>query len=139
MKKISQATMEQIVNYMDDFTREQVCRELAPCEPEEFLIRYCELAPEFEDLLRDEFSIELVGSEEDGDELTDDELAEIKKHEKVRLLSKCGEFAETFYRNYTRVPENLIKKLSPGELASLVDAFWKCYGFSRFFPFARKL
>lgn len=132
MKKISQSMMDQIANYMDDDTRERVCRELASCEPEEFLKRYCELEPEFEDFLMDEFSIELddgvfVCTAEDDEELTDDELLAIKKHQKVRKLSKCGEFTETFLCNYVRIPENLREKLSPEDLASLVDAFYKCY------------
>ena len=29
--------------YMDDDLREQVCRELVPCLPQEFLDRYCKL------------------------------------------------------------------------------------------------
>ena len=57
--KISQDLMDSIVIYMDDEKREQVHRELAPCSPEEFLKRYVELNPEFEAILRSEFSIEL--------------------------------------------------------------------------------
>lgn len=48
MKKIAQKEMDVIATYMDNDIREQVASELAPCEPEEFLNRYCELAPEFE-------------------------------------------------------------------------------------------
>ena len=36
---------EQVVELMDDDTREQVHAELAPCTEEEFLTRYLELAP----------------------------------------------------------------------------------------------
>lgn len=48
-----------IASYMDDDTREAVHAELAPCTKLEFLTRYVELDPDFEDLLKGEFSIEL--------------------------------------------------------------------------------
>ena len=51
--------MDVIAMYMDDEKREQVHDELAPCTPEEFLRRYIELEPEFESVLKEEFSIEL--------------------------------------------------------------------------------
>lgn len=51
--------MDTIASYMDDDKREQVHFELAPCDPEEFLKRYLELDPDFEDLLDSEFGIEL--------------------------------------------------------------------------------
>lgn len=59
MAKIDQKTMDAIAVYMDDDKRERVHFELAPCEPEEFLKRYLELDPEFEGVLKTEFSIEL--------------------------------------------------------------------------------
>ena len=59
MKKIDKDMMDRIAVYMDDEKREQVHFELAPCEPEEFLKRYLELDPEFEGVLKTEFSIEL--------------------------------------------------------------------------------
>lgn len=59
MAKIDQKTMDAIAVYMDDDKREKVHFELAPCEPEEFLKRYLELDPDFEDVLKSEFSIEL--------------------------------------------------------------------------------
>jgi hypothetical protein len=46
-----------IVNLMDDEIRESVHRELAPCTNDEFLTRYTELDPEFEEMLENEFSI----------------------------------------------------------------------------------
>lgn len=55
--ELDQDLMDAIAYYMDDDIREQVHGELAPCKPEEFLVRYCELAPEFEDLLKGEFGI----------------------------------------------------------------------------------
>lgn len=57
--KINQKLMDTIASYMDDEIRERVHFELAPCEPEEFLTRYLELAPDFEELLNSEFGIEV--------------------------------------------------------------------------------
>ena len=48
---------ENIANYMDDEKREQIHAELAPCTKREFLARYLELDPEFENVLASEFSI----------------------------------------------------------------------------------
>lgn len=48
MKEIN---MDAITTLMNDDTREQVHSELAPCEPAEFLARYCELDPSFESFL----------------------------------------------------------------------------------------
>lgn len=59
MIEITMDLMDTVALYMDDNIREQVHRELAPCKPEEFLKRYCELVPEFEPLLKSEFSIDL--------------------------------------------------------------------------------
>lgn len=58
MKKIDKNMMNRIAVYMDNDKREQVHSELAPCEPEEFLKRYLELDPDFENVLKSEFSIE---------------------------------------------------------------------------------
>ena len=57
--ELTQNLMDTIAVYMDDEIREKVHFELAPCEPEEFLKRYLELDPEFEGVLKTEFSIEL--------------------------------------------------------------------------------
>lgn len=59
MLKITNALMEAIAMYMDTDARERVHYELAPCTPEEFLSRYCELEPDFKNLLKDEFSIRM--------------------------------------------------------------------------------
>lgn len=48
--------MEEIALYMDDEIREQVHYELAPCTNEEFIDRYCELDPMFEEFLLNEFN-----------------------------------------------------------------------------------
>ena len=57
--ELTQELMDTIASYMDDDKREQVHFELAPCESEAFLKRYLELDPDFEELLCNEFSIEL--------------------------------------------------------------------------------
>lgn len=59
MAKIEQKTMDAIAAYMDDDKREQVHFELAPCDPEEFLRRYLELDPDFEDVLKSDFNISI--------------------------------------------------------------------------------
>ena len=41
---------EEIASYMDDDIREKVYYELAPCTATEFIARYLELDPEFEEL-----------------------------------------------------------------------------------------
>lgn len=53
-----QEFMDAIAVYMDGDKREQTHRELAPCSPEEFLKRYLELDPDFEEVLKGEFSVE---------------------------------------------------------------------------------
>ena len=57
-RAITPADMDAIANYMNDDIREQVHRELAPCEPEELLARSLELDPDFEITLRQEFGFE---------------------------------------------------------------------------------
>lgn len=57
--EISDEYMELISNYMDSDTREQVHSELAPCTHEEFLKRYIELDPNFEQVIYNEFGIEM--------------------------------------------------------------------------------
>ena len=54
---ISNELMDTIAGYMDNEKREKVHRELAPCTPEEFLTRYIELDLDFEELLKNEFSV----------------------------------------------------------------------------------
>ena len=57
--ELTQELMDTIASYMDDDKREQVHFELAPCKPEKFLKRYLELDTDFEELLCNEFGIEL--------------------------------------------------------------------------------
>ena len=56
---ITDNVMDAIVVLMDDVIREKVHGELAPCTNREFLVRYCELVPEFADVLNSEFSIDI--------------------------------------------------------------------------------
>lgn len=56
---LDQGLEEVIVTYMDDEIREKVHFEMAPCTPEEFLRRYIELDPDFEQFLWEEFTIEM--------------------------------------------------------------------------------
>ena len=57
-ERITDKIMNAIASYMDDDKRETVHFELAPCTSEEFITRYLELDPDFEDLLRNEFGFE---------------------------------------------------------------------------------
>jgi len=57
--EIKDKTMDAIAVLMDEEIREKVYFEIAPCSNEEFLKRYCELDPQFESVLKSEFSIEL--------------------------------------------------------------------------------
>lgn len=59
MRKLTDELMEMIATYMDDEIRERVHFEIAPCTNEEFVKRYVELDPDFEELLSSEFGIEL--------------------------------------------------------------------------------
>lgn len=56
---LNQKLMDDIAVYMDDEKREKVHDELAPCAPDKFLGRYLEIDPDFETVLKIEFSIEL--------------------------------------------------------------------------------
>lgn len=69
MSMISQERMDTIGTYMDDNIREQVHYELAPCTPEEFLIRYLDLDPVFEMVLWSEFSICMTYEESHAGEI----------------------------------------------------------------------
>lgn len=56
---LTQEKLDDIALYMDDDIREELHGKLAPCTPETFLIAYVEKDPEFEELLKSEFSIEM--------------------------------------------------------------------------------
>lgn len=57
--ELTEEVLDTIASYMDDDKRERVHFELAPCEPEEFLKKYLELDSDFEELLNNEFGIEV--------------------------------------------------------------------------------
>ena len=61
-------------------------------------------------------------------EMTLEEAGELYKLKQVRNLSKIGEFGDTFRANLSMVPDSIYDKLSPADIAQLVDAFYKCYG-----------
>lgn len=61
-------------------------------------------------------------------EITLEELGAVYKLELTKRASVIGSCHDLFTACYNRVPEALIDKLSPEEVASVVDAFYKCYG-----------
>ena len=60
-------------------------------------------------------------------EITLEELGEMYKLELVKKASKIGKMNDTFGENYKRIPKEIIDKLSPEEIAMLVDNFYDCY------------
>lgn len=62
MKALSEVTysdMDIIADYMDDCLREYIHFHYSPCTPGEFLREYIRREPTFEDVLRNEFSVEV--------------------------------------------------------------------------------
>lgn len=62
MKALSEVTysdMDIIAEYMDDCLREYIHFHYSPCTPGEFLREYIKREPSFEDVLRNEFSVEV--------------------------------------------------------------------------------
>ena len=57
--KLTQNLLNAIATYMKDDIREEIHFRFAPCEPEIFLKEYIERDPEFEELLYQEFGIEM--------------------------------------------------------------------------------
>lgn len=57
--RFRQKSLDVIVTYMNDDIREDVHFDLAPCSEEEFLDEYVKRDPEFEELLHEEFGIEM--------------------------------------------------------------------------------
>lgn len=64
----------------------------------------------------------------DNPDYTLDEILGAYKLHLIRQLSIIGSMSDTFSRCYNRIPVSLRDKLSPADLAALVDAFYKCYG-----------
>ena len=60
-------------------------------------------------------------------EITLEELGEMYKLELVKKASKIGSISDTFSENYKRIPQEILDKLNPEEIAMLVDSFYSCY------------
>lgn len=56
---LKQDLMDAIASYMDDDIREDLHFRIAPCSPDLFLREYIKRDPDFVDLLKSEFSIEM--------------------------------------------------------------------------------
>lgn len=61
-------------------------------------------------------------------EISIEELGTMYKLEQVKKACSIGRCSDTFRANYIRIPDDLKEKLTPQELAELVEAFYKCYG-----------
>lgn len=61
-------------------------------------------------------------------EIATEELGTMYKLEQVKKACAIGRCSDTFAANYKRIPDDLKEKLTPEELAELVEAFYKCYG-----------
>ena len=61
-------------------------------------------------------------------EISMEELGEMYKLEQVKKACSIGRYSDTFLVNYSRIPDSVKEKLSPQELAELVEAFYECYG-----------
>ena len=57
--ELTQELMNAIATYMNDYIREMLHLRISPCSNEEFLRKYIELDPDFENLLQNEFGIEV--------------------------------------------------------------------------------
>ena len=66
MKKINENTWNAIANLMDDEKREKTAFDYAPCTEEDFLDEYLKLDPEFEDILKSEFDIDIYKEAYEG-------------------------------------------------------------------------
>lgn len=60
-------------------------------------------------------------------EITLEELGEMYKLNLAKKASKIGNMNDTFRANYERIPQEVIDKLNPAEIAMLVDSFYNCY------------
>lgn len=56
---LTQNIMDDISIYMDSEIREELHFKLAPCKPEIFLKEYIKRDPEFKELVKNEFGIEV--------------------------------------------------------------------------------
>lgn len=89
--ELTQEVMDNIARYMDDDIRELLHCKLAPCKPETFLKVYLKRDPDFAELLKEEFSIEL-GEPEQVATITIDELIELLKQSSVERGAVTGSY-----------------------------------------------
>lgn len=68
---LKQDLMDTIASYMDDDIREDLHFRIAPCSPDLFLREYTKRDPDFVDLLKSEFSIEMVDARELAEKVVD--------------------------------------------------------------------
>lgn len=59
LNDVTQRELDIIAEYMDDCLREHIEFHFSPCTPEKFLREYIRREPSFEDVLRNEFSVEV--------------------------------------------------------------------------------
>lgn len=59
LNDVTQRELDIIAEYMDDCLREYIHFHYSPCTPEKFLREYIKREPSFEDVLRNEFSVEV--------------------------------------------------------------------------------
>lgn len=60
-------------------------------------------------------------------EIATEELGEMYKLEMVKRASQFKRNQELFWVNYNRIQKEIANKLSPEDIANLVDAFYQCY------------
>lgn len=59
--------------------------------------------------------------------MTWEEAGDLYKLQLVKKHSKIGSMSDTFNASISRIPEDVYDKLSPADIAALVDAFYDCY------------
>ena len=59
--------------------------------------------------------------------ITWEEAAHDYKEAAAQKLSKWGNYSLTYTDNRRNIPEDIADKLSPADIAALVDAFQSCY------------
>lgn len=59
--------------------------------------------------------------------MTWEEAGDLYKLQLVKKHSKIGSMSNTFSASLSRIPEAVYDKLSPVDIAALVDAFYDCY------------
>lgn len=59
---------------------------------------------------------------------TDEEIGSMYKYKLIKKACKIGSCNDTFVANYNRIPDSLKEKLTPEELAELVEALIMLWG-----------